>query len=564
MTEESEPIIAHNIVRDSEVRLPAGITHTQRAEKTLRIVEKRTLAQKEAFQAAINGAALKDSLGILARVVTEEMAGEARTAFYIADPDGAHLRSIHGAGNMPQSYTEQVDGFVIGEKSLACGLATATGRPVLTRDVFEEPLWVPWTHLARNYGFRGCWSFPIETRAGRAVGTCAMYFTKPREAGPHDLALGDVITQAAAIIMSRHIEARERARAEEALRESEQRFRGLVEGLAQAVWETDAAGAVTADSPGWRAYTGQTMEEWLAHGWVNALHPDDREPAERQWREAVAAGRAVDAEFRVRHAGNKSYQWTNVRAVPLIGADGSVQKWVWMNIDIDRRKRAEEHETILSAELRHRVRNVFAIISTISARTAHSVQTVQEYADVLSGRLMALSRTQASLTRTASGGVDVASIVRDEISAQGHRDGEYEINGPEVLIAPKASEVLGLAVHELATNALKHGALSRPGGRVSVSWRLMSRDREDWLSFHWSESLTHSRKQVQAARPGFGTELIERRIPYELHGAGSLRIDANGAQCTIEFPLRPGASVLETDEPAQPGRGIERSGDSSR
>lgn len=553
MTEQSEQWehrTAHDTVRASEAHLAANITDSERAEKALRIVEKRTRGQKEAFQAAINGAALKDSLGILARIVTEEMGGEARTAFYIADPDGTRLHPIQGAGNMPESYTEQVDGFVIGEDSLACGLATATGRPVLTRDVFEEPLWGPWTHLARKYAFRGCWSFPIETRDGRPVGTFALYFTTAREVGPQDLALADVITQAAAIIMSRHVEARERARAEEALRASEQRFRGLVEGFAQAVWETDAAGVVTTDSPSWRAYTGQTLDQWLGYGWVNAIHPDDRERAERQWREAVAARRNVDAEFRVRHAGSNIYRWTNVRAVPLIGADGEVEKWVGMNIDIERRKRAEEHEANLSAELRHRVRNIIAIISTITARTAQSTQTVEEYADVLSGRLMALARTQALLTRAANRAVDVATIVRDEISAHGQSDGEYAINGPEVSIAPKAAEVVRLAIHELATNALKYGALSQPGGRVSVSWRVMPRDGERWLIFQWSENPAHPMKQVEPVRRGFGTELIERRIPYELHGAGQLTIDARGAQCAIEFPLRPGASVLETDAPA--------------
>ena len=114
-----------------------------RAEEALWTNEKRMRGQKEAFQAAIHGATLEDSLGILARIVTEETAGEARIAFYIADPDLTCLNPIRGAGDMPESYMKQVEGFVIGMDSLACGLATATGRPVLTRDVFEEPLWKP-------------------------------------------------------------------------------------------------------------------------------------------------------------------------------------------------------------------------------------------------------------------------------------------------------------------------------------------------------------------------------------------------------------------------------------
>jgi len=192
-----------------------------RAEAALRINNQRMRAQKEAFQAAVNDAPLGESLGILARIVAEETAGEARTAFYVSDADGACLHPVWGAGDMPASYLEQIDGFGIGTDSFSCGLATATGRPVLTRDVFDEPRWKPWIHLAEECGFRGCWSFPIETRDSNPVGTFAMYFATPRDASPHDLARADAITQAAAIIIARHTEAKERARVEVALRESE-------------------------------------------------------------------------------------------------------------------------------------------------------------------------------------------------------------------------------------------------------------------------------------------------------------------------------------------------------
>ena len=108
----------------------------------------------------------------------------------------------------------------------------------------------------------------------------------------------------------------------------------------QAMWETDADGVVVADSPSWRAYTGQTVEEWLGYGWVDAVHPDDRAYAERQWREAIASGRRVDAEFRLR-APDGGWRWTNVRTVPVRNADGKIAKWAGTNIDIDARKRAD-------------------------------------------------------------------------------------------------------------------------------------------------------------------------------------------------------------------------------
>lgn len=114
----------------------------------------------------------------------------------------------------------------------------------------------------------------------------------------------------------------------------------LVDSWAQAVWETNAEGIVTADSPSWREYTGQALEEWLGYGWLDAVHPDDRDFAGRQWRESVAARRRVDAEFRLR-APDGGWRWTNVRAAPVLDGAGEVEKWVGMNIDIDDRKRTE-------------------------------------------------------------------------------------------------------------------------------------------------------------------------------------------------------------------------------
>ncbi|WP_342152499.1 PAS domain S-box protein [Methylorubrum sp. SB2] len=128
--------------------------------------------------------------------------------------------------------------------------------------------------------------------------------------------------------------------AEQALRTSEARHRLLIRSWAQAEWETDADGVVVADSPSWRAYTGQTLAEWLGYGWLDAIHPDDRAYAERQWREAVQARGLVDAEFRLR-APDGGWRWTNVRAAPVLDDGGTVEKWAGMNIDIDARKRAE-------------------------------------------------------------------------------------------------------------------------------------------------------------------------------------------------------------------------------
>ncbi len=195
------------------------------SKEALRVNEERMRRQKEAFQAAVRGAPLHESLDIIASLVNEETGGDARTAFYLADKEGKRLHPVFGAGNMSEDYLKEIDGFLIGKDSLACGLAVPTGRPVLTADVLEDPLWKPWTFIAEKYHYRGCWSFPIKTYEDKAVGTFAMYFREPREAKPVDLILADIVTQTAAVIISGYLDTQKRIYVEKELRESEEKYR---------------------------------------------------------------------------------------------------------------------------------------------------------------------------------------------------------------------------------------------------------------------------------------------------------------------------------------------------
>lgn len=113
--------------------------------------------QKEAFQAAMNDAPLKASLGLLADAVVRQMGDGRRCAFYISDGKGG----LHHVVGMSETYARQVGGFRISPESVACGLAAAKGAPVITPDVLEDPRWRPWIWLAREHGYRACWSFPV-------------------------------------------------------------------------------------------------------------------------------------------------------------------------------------------------------------------------------------------------------------------------------------------------------------------------------------------------------------------------------------------------------------------
>ncbi|NYI00617.1 chemotaxis protein CheB [Cupriavidus plantarum] len=181
------------------------ITERRNVEDALRASERmlrRSTAwiqgEKEAFKAAMNGAPLKQSLNILLKTIASQSDDGRRCAFYIASDDGLH----HVVG-MSGEYARCVEGFEISPESLACGLAVASGKAVITPDVREDPRWEGWRWLAERFGYRACWSFPVETSGGKLVGSLAIYHQAPTAPDLLDIELATALTHAAAIIISR-------------------------------------------------------------------------------------------------------------------------------------------------------------------------------------------------------------------------------------------------------------------------------------------------------------------------------------------------------------------------
>src|SRR5215471_8819100 len=195
-------------------------THWRTTERDLRRSEAWLRGQKEALEASVNGATLETALGVLVRSALEHLGGDARAAFYCVTPDGAALNHVVGMG---EAYARAVADFPVGPDSIACGLAAQTGKPVVYTDVLLEPTWEPFLPLAREFDYRACWCFPLQTPGGKVVGTFAVYSRRPREMKPQDMEVAAALTQAAAIIMARHQAAQERAQAERTLREDNRR-----------------------------------------------------------------------------------------------------------------------------------------------------------------------------------------------------------------------------------------------------------------------------------------------------------------------------------------------------
>ncbi len=327
-----------------------------------------------------------------------------------------------------------------------------------------------------------------------------------------------------------------RKRAEIASRASQRRLLSLIEGIPQLVWTATKDGQWTWASPQWVAMTGLSVEESLGHGWLAAVHPDDREAARRFWEGAGERGKLA-MEGRLRHAQSGRYRWFKTRATPVRDDHGAIVEWFGTSTDIDTLRRLRERQETLVAELQHRVRNILTIVRSIFTRTVDSGGPIDEISDHFRGRLDSLARTQVVATQTRSGRVDLENLIRDELLGVGAiEDERLSIEGPDVSLPADTAESMGLAIHELTTNALKYGALRHATGRLSIAWAIeLKSNGKCELIVKWDETGVPT-MPVPPVRQGFGTELIREALPYGLGARTRLDFRGGGVLCVITLP----------------------------
>ncbi|MBI1402494.1 MAG: PAS domain-containing protein [Porphyrobacter sp.] len=276
--------------------------------------------------------------------------------------------------------------------------------------------------------------------------------------------------------------------------------------------------------------------------WLKRLHPEDRATSEAKIARAMETGEEYINEYRVIHPDGE-IRWLSARGRFLYDAKGKPVRMLGAMIDTTERRREEEWNKLLVLELQHRVRNLIGMVRSVARLSAPSHRHVDEYVDHLIGRLQAMGRTQGTLTRSPGTKVDLAELVREELLVHAARPDQCVVEGPEVALSPHAAEIVTLAVHELATNSIKYGALG-DRGHIRINWTRDERDGQEWVALRWQE--TSPAQRPKTMRKGFGRRLIEERVPYELRGTGSLRVHDTGVLAELEFPLVEGGSILET------------------
>jgi PAS domain S-box-containing protein len=339
-----------------------------------------------------------------------------------------------------------------------------------------------------------------------------------------------------------------RREATQALRDNEALLRSALQAARMAYWAWNPTNdEIVASKTANELFGLMPDEEWHSRQQIFALlHPEDRESHQELVERCGEEGKGWHSIFRIIRPRDGQIAWLEERTEPLRNAMTAQHRITGLVWDITEQEEAVEHQRVLLAELQHRVRNILAVMRSIVRRSNNGERSAEEYARHLDGRVTALARTQILLTRKPGAGVNLDEIVRDELIAQAASEEQFSIEGPDLELAPKAAEVLALAVHELATNATKYGALAKRNAHIDIRWSVDAAAGESWLRFKWTErGVRIADRAVQ--RHGFGTELISRRVPYELRGRGGLSFTPDGVHCSIEFPLAAADSILRVD-----------------
>ncbi len=331
--------------------------------------------------------------------------------------------------------------------------------------------------------------------------------------------------------------------AQEAVRESEERLHSLVEGLPQLVWRAVDAGRWTWASRQWSEYTGQGGADSHGWGWLDVLHPDDREIARGAWSQAEEQGGFV-VEFRIKGRASGAYRWFQTRATPVHDEHGHILEWIGSSTDINDLRDLQERQGVLVAELQHRTRNLIGVVRQIAQKTAVASSDLGDFRSRFRDRLDALARVQGLLSRlNEHDRVSFDELLRAEFAAHGvdldHGD-KVALDGPPgVRLRSTTVQTLAMALHELATNAAKYGALGQPEARLAVTWQIAppreeNADQQPWLHVDWRESGVVMPNTVGS---GQGRELIERALPYQLAAETTYVMEADGVHCTIAMPI---------------------------
>jgi PAS domain S-box-containing protein len=365
---------------------------------------------------------------------------------------------------------------------------------------------------------------PLRSPENAPLGTLCVIDTRPRPSLSDEQVEGlRTLADAVMALLERwrldSASQAEAALSRSAIHDLEQRFRVLADAMPQLVWSTLPDGAADYFNRGWRDFTGAPAEASYGDAWMQFLHPDDHAVAGEVWQRAVATEEDYEIEYRLRRADGE-YRWMIARGLPMRDQAGAVSRWIGTCTDIQEQKAAAEQQELLTRELSHRIKNIFAVISGLITLSLRKRPELRELGIDLQQRVLALGRAHdfvrphSELSRSYIAHSSLTGMLLTLLGAyQAHEGERITIRGEDVRIDDRSATPLALFFHELATNAAKYGALSASEGHVEIE---LDSSGPDFVSLTWTERGGPPVKP--ATEQGFGATLIDMSVTRQLGG----------------------------------------------
>jgi two-component system CheB/CheR fusion protein len=251
---------------------------------------------------------------------------------------------------------------------------------------------------------------------------------------------------------------------------------------------------------------------------------------------AIRSGRPVSSFEGQLLRGDGERRDVMLTATPLFDEGGKARGAIAAIVDISERKKAEARQQVLLYELQHRVKNIIATISALASRTLRRDVQPEEFVQSFQGRLRGMASTHELLSRANWRGAPLGELVETALRSHASLDGgAIAVKGPDILMTPSAAATLGMVLYELATNAVKYGALSQSSGHLEVAWQLQGSSPVDRVALTWTESGGTTAPKDLAG--GFGVNFVKRSFEYEMQGTATMEPVPGGLRWTLRFPI---------------------------
>lgn len=434
--------------------------------------------------------------------VLDPQTGKPRFAYHGIEPDA--IDTLH---------------VLLADERSAAGRALRTFKRVVIEDVEADPIYAPLRHIARAAGFRAVFSVPLIGRDAMPLGILSAHFRSVHRPSEQDIRRFDLYARQAADFL-------ERCRIDEALRESERRFRATFENAAVGIAHVAPDGSLLRVNDRLCEIVGWSADELATKTFQGITHPDDLASNLERFERALS-GNADHYAMEKRYLRKDgSIVWANLTVGCVRKPNGTIDYFISVIEDITERKLAEEHARLLLREVNHRSKNLLAVVQAVARQTAEDSDP-KLFAQRFAARLSGLAACQDLLVKNDWREVDVGDLVRTQLSHFAGLIGSRICpSGPPLKLSPTAAQTIGMALHELATNAGKYGALSVENGVIEVGWGLTSTDEQSRFSMRWLER--GSPPVDEPIRKGFGHTVMVRMVEYDLGADVKLEFGADG------------------------------------